>query len=72
MQMNKWWLNAAYLGYRYPVIVHSSPGTVTTEKMFENPQDTKFVAAKLIRAVCEYDIMVKKWVLSKTSVLGSL
>lgn len=49
-----WWLSAAYLGYRYPVIVHSSPGlifpfvdTTTKEQQFN-------YAARLIHAALKF------------------
>ncbi|KAJ8681333.1 hypothetical protein QAD02_017120 [Eretmocerus hayati] len=57
--MSEWWLKAAYLGYRYPVIVHSSPGTVGPSYKFSSPDDIHRYAAHLIGAVKKYDEMMK-------------
>ncbi|XP_012266686.1 carnitine O-acetyltransferase-like isoform X2 [Athalia rosae] len=57
--MNEWFLNAAYLGYRIPVIVHSSPGTVGPLQKLSCPEDFFKFGANLIEAVCEYDSMIK-------------
>ena len=57
--MSDWWLQAAYLGYRYPVIVHSSPGTVGPLQKFTSHEDVYRCAAHLISAVCSYNDMVK-------------
>lgn len=58
--MNEWFLNAAYLGYRAPVIVNSSPGTVGPLQKFSSPEETFLFAGKLIGAICEYDSMIKR------------
>lgn len=57
--MNEWWLKAAYLGYRLPVIVHSSPGTIAPPQKFQTPDEMHSFAARLIEGVCKYDAMVK-------------
>ncbi|XP_011159104.2 carnitine O-acetyltransferase isoform X2 [Solenopsis invicta] len=57
--MKEWWLEVAYLGYRMPVIVHSSPGTVGPPVTFQRPDDMYVYAARLIAAVCDYNEMVK-------------
>ncbi|XP_058805057.1 carnitine O-acetyltransferase-like isoform X2 [Phymastichus coffea] len=57
--MSEWWLEAAYLGYRYPVIVHSSPGTVSPLQKFNSSNDVYRCAAYVINAVCNYDDMIK-------------
>lgn len=58
--MKQWWLEAAYLGYRLPVIVHSSPGTVGPPVTFQRPDDIYVYAARLVAAVCNYNEMVKR------------
>lgn len=61
--MSDWWLEAAYLGYRYPVIVHSSPGTVHQHlQNFNSPDDYYKCAAYVITAVCNYNHMIKRFV----------
>ncbi|XP_015186144.1 PREDICTED: carnitine O-acetyltransferase-like isoform X2 [Polistes dominula] len=57
--MSAWWLNTAYLGYRAPVIVNSSPGTVGPPLKFNRKEDMYITAAHLIKAVCDYNDMVK-------------
>ncbi|XP_012522367.1 carnitine O-acetyltransferase isoform X1 [Monomorium pharaonis] len=57
--MKEWWLETAYLGYRMPVIVHSSPGNVGPPITFQRPDDIYVYAARLIAAVCDYNEMVK-------------
>ncbi|CAB0035733.1 unnamed protein product [Trichogramma brassicae] len=60
--MSEWWLQAAYLGYRYPVIVHSSPGTVGPPQEFKSPKDFYRYAAHLIGGVRKYNDMIKRFV----------
>ncbi|XP_020281994.1 carnitine O-acetyltransferase-like [Pseudomyrmex gracilis] len=57
--MKEWWLQAAYLGYRLPVIVNSSPGVVGQTFTFNKPDDMYVFAARLIAGVCNYNEMVK-------------
>lgn len=58
--MKEWWLQVAYLGYRFPVIVHSSPGTVGPSVTFNKPDDMYVFAARVIAGVCNYNEMVKR------------
>ncbi|XP_012274626.1 carnitine O-acetyltransferase isoform X2 [Orussus abietinus] len=57
--LSDWWLQEAYLGYRAPVIVHSSPGIVGPSQKFTCPNDMYAAAARLISAVCKFNEMVK-------------
>ncbi|EFN86319.1 carnitine O-acetyltransferase isoform X2 [Harpegnathos saltator] len=57
--MREWWLQAAYLRYRAPVIVNSSPGTVGPAITFKKPDDLYVCAAHLIAGVCNYNQIVK-------------
>lgn len=61
--MKEWWLQVAYLGYRLPVIVHSSPGTVGPPIALNRPDDVYLFAARLIVGACNYNEMVKRQVL---------
>lgn len=49
-----WWLNNAYLGYRDPVVVYSSPGLVFPFEDFVNETDRLTYTAQLILAAVEY------------------
>jgi len=57
--MKEWWLETAYLGYRAPVIVNSSPGTVGPPISFHKPDDIYVFAARLIAGVCDYNEIIK-------------
>ncbi|CAK9812001.1 Carnitine O-acetyltransferase [Anthophora quadrimaculata] len=57
--MSDWWLDTAYLGYRAPVIVNSSPGTIGPQMDFKCPNDLHVFAAQLIRAVFDYNDFIK-------------
>ncbi|XP_059616378.1 carnitine O-acetyltransferase [Phlebotomus argentipes] len=46
----EWWLKTAYLGYRDPVVVWSSPGIVFPERKFSSERDRLAFAAKVITA----------------------
>lgn len=58
--MREWWLQAAYLEYRAPAIVNSSPGTVGPSITFKKPDDVYVFAARLIAGVCDYNQIVKR------------
>eukprot|EP00092_Neocalanus_flemingeri_P016041 GFUD01017361.1.p1 GENE.GFUD01017361.1~~GFUD01017361.1.p1 ORF type:complete len:687 (-),score=159.37 GFUD01017361.1:44-2104(-) len=53
-----WWLEMAYLGYRDPVIVWSSPGIVWPTQKFEDKKDMIKFAAKAIAGALDYKIAV--------------
>jgi len=53
-----WWLDMAYLGYRDPVIVWSSPGIVWPTQEFEDKNDMIKFAAKAIAGALDYKIAV--------------
>lgn len=57
--MTEWWLNTAYLGYRAPLIINSNPGTVGPPIKFNRREDIYMIAAFLIKAVLNYDAMIK-------------
>jgi carnitine O-acetyltransferase len=58
--MSEWWLNAAYLEYRLPVIVHSSPGLVFPLQTFKSVEDQLSYAAKLTYGALSYKDLIDK------------
>lgn len=56
--LSEWWLNTAYLDFRWPVVVWSSPGLVFPLQEFKNLDDQLNYAAKLIAGALDYKIMV--------------
>ncbi|XP_042207020.1 carnitine O-acetyltransferase-like isoform X2 [Homarus americanus] len=56
--LSEWWLNAAYLDYRGPVVVWSSPGLVFPLQEFKSLDDQLNFAAKVIAATIDYKAMV--------------
>eukprot|EP00057_Strongylocentrotus_purpuratus_P011864 XP_011666338.1 PREDICTED: carnitine O-acetyltransferase [Strongylocentrotus purpuratus] len=59
--LSDWWLNVAYLDFRSPVIVHSSPGVVfPTDEMseFKGREGQLQQAAKLIRSVMDFKYLI--------------
>uniref|UniRef100_A0A1L8DZ57 Putative carnitine o-acyltransferase crot n=1 Tax=Nyssomyia neivai TaxID=330878 RepID=A0A1L8DZ57_9DIPT len=50
----EWWLKTAYLGYRDPVVVWSSPGIVFPERQFSSQRDRLAFAAKVITASLKF------------------
>jgi len=38
LQLSEWWVQVAYLDYRLPVVVHSSPGLVLPRMNFSDKQ----------------------------------
>lgn len=52
--LEEWWLNNAYLGYRLPVTVHSSPGLVFPLQKFANEDERLEYAARLIITAMKY------------------
>ena len=53
-----WWLEMAYLGYRDPVIVWSSPGIVWPSQAFPDPQHWLRFAARVVAGALDYKIAV--------------
>lgn len=52
--LEEWWLQTAYLEYRDPVVVFSSPGLVFPFKKFSKQEDQLRYAAKTLLAALEY------------------
>ncbi|KAI4875769.1 hypothetical protein NFI96_024285 [Prochilodus magdalenae] len=56
--LSDWWLQTAYLDYRLPVVVHSSPGVVLPRLDFSDRQGQIRYAAKLIAGVLDFKTMI--------------
>lgn len=56
--LSDWWLQTAYLDYRMPVVVHSSPGVVLPKLQFDDSQGQLRYAAKLIAGVLDFKTMI--------------
>ncbi|XP_042365005.1 carnitine O-acetyltransferase-like [Plectropomus leopardus] len=58
--LSEWWVQVAYLDYRLPVVVHSSPGLVLPRMNFSDKQGQIRFAAKLITGVLDFKTMIDK------------
>ncbi|XP_036972426.1 carnitine O-acetyltransferase-like [Acanthopagrus latus] len=56
--LSEWWVQVAYLEYRLPVVVHSSPGLVLPRMNFRDKQGQIRFAAKLIAGVLDFKTMI--------------
>lgn len=56
--LSDWWLLMAYLEYRLPVVVHSSPGVVLPHQPYRDANGQLWFAAQLIAGVLDYKAMV--------------
>uniref|UniRef100_A0A672K8J2 Carnitine O-acetyltransferase-like n=1 Tax=Sinocyclocheilus grahami TaxID=75366 RepID=A0A672K8J2_SINGR len=56
--LSDWWLQTAYLDYRMPVVVYSSPGVVLPRMEFSDRQGQMRYAAKLIAGVLDFKSMI--------------
>ncbi|XP_041977210.1 carnitine O-acetyltransferase-like isoform X2 [Aricia agestis] len=56
--LEDWWLNTAYLEYRDPVVVFSSPGLVFPFRKFNNQQEQLRYAAKTLLAAVDYKSLI--------------
>lgn len=56
--LSDWWLKVAYLDYRMPVVVHSSPGVVLPRMEFHDRKGQMRFAAKLISGVLDFKTMI--------------
>nr|XP_019961884.1 PREDICTED: carnitine O-acetyltransferase-like isoform X2 [Paralichthys olivaceus] len=57
-ELSEWWVQLAYLEYRLPVVVHSSPGLVLPRMNFSDKQGQIRFAAKLIAGVLDFKTMI--------------
>nr|XP_005993312.1 PREDICTED: carnitine O-acetyltransferase isoform X2 [Latimeria chalumnae] len=56
--LSDWWLQTAYLEYRLPVVIHSSPGVILPKQDFQDRQGQLRFAAKLIAGVLDFKAMI--------------
>uniref|UniRef100_A0A3Q1G810 Carnitine O-acetyltransferase n=1 Tax=Acanthochromis polyacanthus TaxID=80966 RepID=A0A3Q1G810_9TELE len=56
--LSAWWVQVAYLEYRLPVVVHSSPGLVLPRMNFNDKSGQIRFAAKLIAGVLDFKTMI--------------
>ncbi|XP_035523487.1 carnitine O-acetyltransferase [Morone saxatilis] len=56
--LSEWWVQVAYLEYRLPVVVHSSPGLVLPRMNFRDKKGQIRFAAKLIAGVLDFKTMI--------------
>lgn len=56
--LSEWWINVAYLEYRDPVVVFSSPGLVFPFQKFSSEKDRLSYTAKLILASIDYKLLI--------------
>ncbi|CAH4003170.1 unnamed protein product [Pieris brassicae] len=56
--LEEWWLNTAYLEYRDPVVVFSSPGLVFPLRKFNNQTEQLEYAAKTLLAAVNYKSLI--------------
>uniref|UniRef100_A0A7N6BWT8 Carnitine O-acetyltransferase n=1 Tax=Anabas testudineus TaxID=64144 RepID=A0A7N6BWT8_ANATE len=56
--LSDWWVQVAYLDYRLPVVVHSSPGLVLPRMNFSDKQGQIRFASKLIAGVLDFKTMI--------------
>ncbi|KAF2897173.1 hypothetical protein ILUMI_09001 [Ignelater luminosus] len=53
-----WWLDAAYLGFRKPVVVYSSPGQTLPLQTFKSESERLNYTTRLILAAASYKILI--------------
>lgn len=56
--LEEWWLHTAYLDYRLPVVVHSSPGILCPKQNFQTSDDQLDYTARLISGLLDYKKVV--------------
>ncbi|KAK9510571.1 hypothetical protein O3M35_005320 [Rhynocoris fuscipes] len=56
--LKNWWLNTAYLEYRNPVVVYSSPGLVFPYQKFNSDKERLEYAAKLVAGALDYKSLI--------------
>lgn len=56
--LEQWWLNTAYLEYRDPVVIFSSPGLVFPFRQFNTRKEQLLYAAKTLLAAADYKALI--------------
>lgn len=57
-----WWLYAAYLSYRNPVVIWSNPGLNFTLNRFNSEEDRLDYTANIILGALEYKLRIDRYV----------
>ena len=52
--LHQWWLECAYLGFRLPVVVHSSPGVAALKQEFSSQSQMLSFCSKVTRAAIDF------------------
>ena len=52
--LQQWWLECAYLGFRLPVVVHSSPGIAALKQEFSTQNQMLSFSAKVVCSAVEF------------------
>lgn len=60
-QLSDWWIDAAYLDYRTPVVINSSPSMIFPRYDFRGTSGQVEHAAKVISAMLDYKIDIDKY-----------
>uniref|UniRef100_A0A8C9U4L4 Carnitine O-acetyltransferase n=1 Tax=Scleropages formosus TaxID=113540 RepID=A0A8C9U4L4_SCLFO len=68
--LSDWWLQSAYLEFRMPVVVYSSPGVVLPRAEFQDRQGQMRYAAKLIAGVLDFKTKIDNGTLPVEYMVG--
>ena len=60
LQLADWWLDTAYLTYRDPVVVYSSPGIVWPKQDFKEKDDQLEFASRILDGILDYKAILDK------------
>ncbi|XP_078406319.1 carnitine O-acetyltransferase-like isoform X3 [Cetorhinus maximus] len=66
-----WWLRTAYLEYRLPVVIHSSPAVLLPKQDYYDRQGQLRFAAKLISGVLDFKTMIDNETLPVETLSGN-
>lgn len=58
--LEDWWLKVAYLGFRNPVVVYSSPGQIMPFQHFGCEDERLRYTARLIEAAASYITLIRR------------
>jgi len=53
-----WWLNAAYLDYRLPVVVHSNPGMMMPLQSFSDDHSWLAHASRIVCGAINFKLLI--------------
>uniref|UniRef100_A0A4D5R9U8 Carnitine O-acetyltransferase n=1 Tax=Scolopendra viridis TaxID=118503 RepID=A0A4D5R9U8_SCOVI len=56
--LSEWWLNTAYMEFRLPVVMYSSPGLIFPLQQFMTKDDQLRFASKVIAGALEYKTLI--------------